>query len=158
MTTKIKTDDLYVIENPIGIQLPRGTTGQRPTDAKTGTLRFNVSSGEMELKKGTSNTWFNLMRTSDLVSSIDAGQSVDRPAAGTLGRIWIDLTYTKIYYDNGTSWISIDTVDPVAILQGDLGRLTSSDSTDAFGSTITSASLDMGANGNLYEIDLGSVA
>ena len=161
MTTKIKSDDLYAIENPIGLQLPRGTTGQRPADARTGTVRFNITTGEVELRRGLSGTWFNLLRTSDTVSSINAGPTVDRPAAGHDGSVWIDLTEKKIYFDNGTAWISIsasDTVDPVAVLQGDLGGLNMADATDAFGATVTSDALDLGANGNMYEIDLGGIA
>jgi hypothetical protein len=41
-----------------GIKIPYGTTAQRPTNARVGTLRYNTNFNEIEYFKGTS--WFSL--------------------------------------------------------------------------------------------------
>ena len=45
----------YVKQDPVtgGIRLPRGTTGERPTDNTTGTLRFNSTDNRVEYYDGS---------------------------------------------------------------------------------------------------------
>lgn len=55
MTTKIRPDNRLIIDSTNGVQLPRGTTGQRPNapGVLSGTIRFNITSDELEVKKST---------------------------------------------------------------------------------------------------------
>jgi len=107
MPTKIRPDDRLIIDSVNGVQLPRGTTAERPASAVTGTIRFNTSIGELEVRKGTGDSWYSLLRAGESVASIDAGSSGERPAAGSEGRLWVDLTDNRIYYDDGIQWISV---------------------------------------------------
>lgn len=160
MTTKIRPDDRLIIDSTNGVQLPRGTDSQRPANALPGTIRFNTTIGELEVRKGFTD-WFTLLRGTG-VESISAGQLIDRPVAGNIGRIWIDITENKIYYDTGVEWISVSSsqsLDPIAILSsGNLGSITSTGAVDAFGAQIELTNLDLGESGALTNVDLGSVA
>jgi len=160
MPTKISPDDRLIIDSTNGVQLPRGTESQRPSNALPGTIRFNTTAGELEVRKGFTD-WYTLLRGSG-VESISAGQLIDRPVSGFIGRIWIDITENKIYYDTGVEWISVSSsqsLDPIAILSsGNLGSITSTGAVDAFGAQIELTNLDLGESGALTNVDLGSVA
>ena len=162
MPTKIRPDDRLIIDSVNGVQLPRGTTAERPASAVTGTIRFNTSIGELEVRKGTGDSWYSLLRAGESVASIDAGSSGERPAAGSEGRLWVDLTDNRIYYDDGIQWISVSSsqsLDPIAILSsGNMGSITDTGSTDAFGATIEITQLDLADSGPLTNVDLGIVA
>jgi hypothetical protein len=160
MTTKIRPDDRLIIDSTNGVQLPRGTEAQRPVNALPGTIRFNTTSGELEVRKGFVD-WFTLLRGTG-VESISAGELVSRPVSGNMGRIWIDTTENKIYYDTGSEWVPIgaaQTLDPIAVLSsGDMGSVTSVGAVDAFGAQIELTNLDLGESGALTNVDLGSIA
>lgn len=55
MTTKIRASGLLIIESTGAIQLPRGTDAERPV-ALAGTLRYNLTRNELEMRTHT-NTW-----------------------------------------------------------------------------------------------------
>ena len=160
MTTKIRPDDRLIIDSTNGVQLPRGTDAQRPANALPGTIRFNITQGELEVRKGNTD-WFTLLRGTG-VESISAGTLNNRPVAGNAGRIWIDTTENKIYYDTGVEWVSVGsagTLDPIAILSsGNLGSITNTGTVDAFGAQIELSNLDLGESGALTNVDLGTVA
>jgi hypothetical protein len=158
MPTKISPDDRLIIDSTNGVQLPRGTESQRPSNALPGTIRFNTTAGELEVRKGFTD-WFTLLRGTG-VESISVGTT--KPAFGNVGRVWIDTTENKIYYDTGTEWVPIgaaQTLDPIAILSsGNLGSVTSTGSVDSFGALIEMTTLNLGESGALTNVDLGSVA
>jgi hypothetical protein len=160
MTTKIRPDDRLIIDSTNGVQLPRGTDSQRPANALPGTIRFNTTQGELEVRKGNTD-WYTLLRGTG-VESISAGVISIRPLPGNAGRIWIDTTENKIYYDTGVEWVSVgaaQTLDPIAILSsGNMGSITSTGAVDAFGAQIELTNLDLGESGALTNVDLGSVA
>lgn len=161
MPTKIRPDDRLIIDSVNGVQLPRGTTAERPASAATGTIRFNTSVGELEVRKGMGDSWYSLLRSGESVTSIDAGTAGERPAAGSVGRLWIDLTDNRIYYDTGTQWVSVSTaqsLDPIAILSsGNMGSISDTGSTDSFGANIEMTQLDLADSGPLTNVDLGLV-
>lgn len=158
MPTKISPDDRLIIDSTNGVQLPRGTESQRPSNALPGTIRFNTTAGELEVRKGFTD-WFTLLRGTG-VESISVGAV--KPEFGSAGRIWIDSTENRIYYDTGTEWVSIgaaQTLDPIAVLSsGNLGSITSTGGgVDAFGSTVEMITLDLNESGALTNVDLGFV-
>jgi len=165
MPTKIRPDDRLIIDSVNGVQLPRGTTAERPASSVPGTIRFNTSIGELEVRKeeiSLGSGWYSLLRAGESVVSIDAGQSGERPAAGREGSLWVDLTDNRTYYDNGTQWVSVSSsqsLDPIAILSsGNMGSIIDTGSTDAFGATIELAQLDLADSGPLTNVELGNVA
>lgn len=82
MPTKIKPDDRLIIDSRDGIQLPRGTTAQRPIGALPGTLRYNVTTSTLELRTGGADIW-------ESISGATTGSVYD-PAtilSGNLGSI-----------------------------------------------------------------------
>ena len=159
MPTKISPDDRLIIDSTNGVQLPRGTESQRPANALPGTIRFNTTVGELEVRKGNTD-WFTLLRGTG-VESISAGILSTRPPAGNAGGIWIDTIENKIYYDTGVEWVPVgaaQTLDPIAVLSsGNLGSITSTGSVDAFGAQIEMTNLDLGESGALTSVDLGFV-
>jgi hypothetical protein len=110
------------------VELPFGTTLQRPLNAATGALRFNTDTDRFE---GFYNsTWIsftdwsiidnrpttlsgygitdavsNTLGTPGIIQDIFA----NRPAAGTTGRLFIDTTNNVIQRDTGTTWETIGT-------------------------------------------------
>ena len=45
-------NDNVVIDSVVGLQVPRGTEGERPTDSLAGTIRYNTTSGKLEINTG----------------------------------------------------------------------------------------------------------
>jgi hypothetical protein len=118
MPTKIKPDDRLIIDSRDGVQLPRGTTLQRPIGALAGTIRYNVTTSTLELRTGGTDHWESI-------------------SGSSIGSVY----------------------DPSTILAGNLGSITTTpnDYIDAFGSVIHPLNLDLGSEGPLVSINLGSL-
>lgn len=111
MPTKISPDDRLIIDSTNGVQLPRGTTGQRPGGARTlsGTIRFNTTLGELEVKKSTG--W-------EIITA-GAGSTFDPPSilSGNLGLVTNDggtdafgstITLTKLDLNDDGPILNVD--------------------------------------------------
>lgn len=68
-----------------GLELPAGSTSQRPTSPAAGTLRFTTANNTLEYWNGT--TWYSLVNTSSGVTSFSAGTTGLTPNTATTGAV-----------------------------------------------------------------------
>ena len=87
--------------------------GTSPVDAEE--VRVNDNS-----VRGTHNAHDN-----DPLIHIQSSTLATRPAAGTVGRVWLVTDEKKLYYDTGTAWTAV-TIDGASIDSGTIAsaRLT----------------------------------
>jgi len=73
------------------LQLPTGTTAQRPVSPLSGMVRFNTTTTAAEMYDGT--TWVTISSagpvTTNLILHLDAGNASSYPGSGT---VWSDLS------------------------------------------------------------------
>lgn len=149
-TTETITPDETNILTVAGdaLELPSGTTAQRPLTASPGAIRYNTDTNRIE---GLHNTvWVSTSDWSlitnapttlagygitDAVSNnlgtpgIIQDTFVNRPPAGNAGTLFVDTTNNVIQRDTGSSWITLGsaggTVTSVDISGGTTGLTTS---------------------------------
>lgn len=78
-----------VINNTGALQLPVGTTAQRPASPATGMMRYNSSLNTVESYTGTSWKYMPDIVRSGLVLNLDAAEPASYPGTGTT---WYDLS------------------------------------------------------------------
>tara|TARA_B100000214_G_scaffold374429_1_gene357161 strand:+ start:1690 stop:1881 length:192 start_codon:yes stop_codon:yes gene_type:complete len=61
-TTKITTDNIDLSGNTGALEIPTGTTAQRPGTPTEGMIRENITTGKMEVYTGTTG-WRALQQT-----------------------------------------------------------------------------------------------
>lgn len=70
------------------------------------------------------------------VPTILSDITANRPAAGIVGRLFLDVTLNRFYRDNGTSW---DDLTPAPLLDGTAGQIVVTDGTNVTPSVVSFA-------------------
>jgi hypothetical protein len=96
-----------VISDPGSLQLPAGTTAQRPASPQIGMTRFNTSLNHPEIYSSNGNRWRNLI-TGNL--SADAGTTSDSAASSA-----DEILLANPAATDGIYWINLPTVGPTQI-------------------------------------------
>lgn len=65
-----------------------------------------VDASEVRLNDNAIITNYNL-HDSDAALHVQSSSLATRPLAGTVGRLWLVTDNTQLYYDNGTSWVTL---------------------------------------------------
>lgn len=92
-------NDQIVIDSTVGIQLPRGTDGERPSDTLAGIIRYNTTSSAVEVSTGSG--WSSFASSSQSGSTTLHGLTDVNVTEG----VGIDGKYLK--WDNTTNkWIA----------------------------------------------------
>jgi len=92
----VKQDGLITTDTERGIEVPQGTTGQRPSTFKTGQFRYNTDTDEFEVynNQGEGQGW-------ERVRTVRPGKiTVQNLGVGN----YVETTFGPLAYSNGDPW------------------------------------------------------